>query len=250
LLAGRTSASGVMAAALAKAGASGPREPFRHPAGFARLFNENAFDVSPIGELGRVWRLLSPGIDVKNYPVCLSAHAAMDAVADLAARHGFLLDDIEEIVCDVPPVVVANLGYALPRTTREAQFSMPFAISGILRFGCVGLDQLTPAALDDEVVQALMPRVRLTSGPAWNEARLRDAPEGADVTIRMRHGDSFVGSCANARGTAVNPLRPEELEAKFLGCTEPVLGADRAGALLCRLHGLDRDHPSRAVLHT
>ncbi len=84
--------------------------------GLAALFNEGILDDDRIGVLGRQWYLEQPGVDVKRIPVCLSAHAAAaDAVAELAAEHGVAAQDIAEIVCDVPSIVLANLKYDAAR---------------------------------------------------------------------------------------------------------------------------------------
>jgi 2-methylcitrate dehydratase PrpD len=116
LLAGRAAEAGVAAALLAAAGASGPRNAVEHPRGFAVLFNGGTFDARAIAALGTRWHLVDPGIDVKRIPVCLSSHAAVDAVQDLVAQHGLAVGGIRRITCDVPPVVAANLTFDRPQT--------------------------------------------------------------------------------------------------------------------------------------
>ena len=102
LMAGRAAEAGVVSALLAAQGASGPHDVIENSTGFISLFNDGAFDFSVLEALGSTWFLQSPGIDVKRIPVCLSSHAAVDAVLDLVAKHTINPLNIESIVCDVP----------------------------------------------------------------------------------------------------------------------------------------------------
>jgi 2-methylcitrate dehydratase PrpD len=248
LLAGRAAEAGVVCAALAAKGASGPAHPIEDYNGFARLFNEGRFDAAAFDALGRRWFLDQPGIDVKRIPVCLSSHAAVDAVLDLVAAHGLRADDIEHIACDVPPIVIANLKYDAPRNPREAQFSMPFAIAASLLPGGLGLDRLNESVLADERLLALMPRIRMGCSTHWDDpGRRRAAPEGARVSVRMRDGSCFEAARDYARGSAAFPLENAQMDEKFLACAAPVLGGDGASRLLQRLRRLDGAAPVRAL---
>ncbi|MDS1137458.1 MmgE/PrpD family protein [Nitratireductor indicus] len=248
LMAGAASEAGVKWALLASRGANGPVDAFSHVAGFANLFNNSIFNVEEVARLGTDWRLVEPGIDIKKYPVCLSSHAAIDVVSGIVRREGIAAADIQEIVCDVPPVVVANLIYVSPETVREAQFSMEFAVAAAACFGELGLDQLKPEILHSEEVRALMARVRMLSGPDWDLPRRIAAPEGASILLTLKDGRQFSGFCSHAPGTAANPLPAEEIETKFLGCTQTVLGARPARDLLQALNLLDADVPVRDLL--
>lgn len=161
LLAGRAAEAGVIAALLAANGASGPHQAAEHARGFAGLFNDGVFDGAASASLGTTWRMLDPGVDIKRIPVCLSSHAAVDAVVELVERHGVPLDDIAAIVCDVPPVVIANLIHDRPATRQQAQFSMPFAIAVSLRFGDLTLAHLDDAILHAATLSALMGKVTM-----------------------------------------------------------------------------------------
>ncbi|HEY9212731.1 MAG TPA: MmgE/PrpD family protein [Ancylobacter sp.] len=237
LLAGRAAEAGIIAALLAANGASGPHDAAEHKRGFAGLFNGGVFDPVAFGSLGTQWRLLDPGIDIKRIPVCLSSHAAVDAVVELVARNGVPLNDIVSIVCDVPPIVIANLIHDRPATKQQAQFSMPFAVAVSLRFGDLTLAHLDDALVNDPALVALMAKVEMVTGPTWDDpAALRAAPEGAYVRLELRDGTVLTGYRAFPRGAAASPLSAAEIDAKFLGCTAHVPDAD---ALLLRLHALE-----------
>lgn len=246
LMAGRTAEAGVLAALLAAQGASGPHDAFEHWNGFNGLFNHGEFNLAMVARLGSQWFLESPGVDVKRIPLCLSSHAAVDAAMALVAQHGIAVDDIEEIICDVPPVVLANLIYDQPGTRQQAQFSMPFALAVSLLYGTVELQHLDDAVLQAAPVVNLMQRVRMTVGPRWNlEGACAAAPEGALVRIKARERAWLEGFQAHARGAAQCPLSQQELEHKFVTCVagkhsgKDSAGDDYAAQLLSRLRALD-----------
>lgn len=238
ILTGRAAEAGVVAAMLAKSGATGPFDAFEHRGGFARLFLADTFRPDLLKQLGKTWRLVQPGIDVKRIPVCLSSHAAVDAVVALVRTNAIPVERIRRIVCDVPPVVVANLVYDCPLTWQEAQFSMPFAIAASLHFGALRLDHLRDATWLVAEVDALMRKVELRSGIRWTLERCAEAPEGAEVLVILEDGTSFEGFRAYPRGAAIDPLSHEELDAKFLDCTAQ-MSSHSAQELLSQLRAIE-----------
>ena len=235
LMAGRASELGVVCAELAARGAIGPEHPFSDKNGFINLFNEGRFDDSGFAAMGEKWYMESPGVDIKRIPVCLSSHAAVDVTQELVSMHNLRVSEIQSIVCDVPPIVRANLKYDTPRTPREAQFSMPFALASSLLFQSLSLSLLNDETLENQALRALMARITMTSGPMWDSPdKHRSAPEGAEVRIQMRDGASFEAFRDKALGSAAHPLSD-----KFLACVAPVLGDRRAGILLSDIKQLD-----------
>ena len=249
VLCGRAAEAGVVAALLAAEGVSGPAGVIEDGRGFAALFNDGILDEAPFGALGSAWSLLDPGIDVKRIPVCLSAHAAVDAVMGLAAEHALAPDDIERIVCDVSPIVAANLVYPRPETPQQAQFSLNFAIACSLVHGDVGLEHLSGEVLRQAPVAALMERVEMTLTPRWGPGSdlMRDHPEGASVEIVTRDGRRLERLGRHARGMKQWPLSEAELAAKFTACAGRVPGLD-AAALLDRLAYVERLASARDLM--
>jgi 2-methylcitrate dehydratase PrpD len=249
LLCGRAAEGGVTACILASSGASGPSSALEDTRGFWRLFNDGIWEPQPLRELGLRWSLLDPGIDVKRIPVCLSAHAAVDALMALMAEYDLAVDDVERIECDVSGIVVANLVHDEPRTPQEAQFSLPFAIGCSLVNGDVRLEQLRPEVLRSPTLQAVMRRVSMVSSDRWEPGTdlLRRHPEGAFVTLMTADGRRFEKFGDYARGMKQRPLSQAELDGKFLDCAGAVEGLDSA-ALLARLRGIDELDSIRDVL--
>jgi 2-methylcitrate dehydratase PrpD len=248
LLAGRAAEMGVVSALLAARGAAGPLNALDHPSGFANLLNGGVFEAAEIDGLGTTWRLLDPGIDVKRIPLCLSSHTAVDATLELVAEHRIAISAIRRVICDVPPIVIANLAHIWPRSPQQAQFSMPFAIGASLLFGIIGLEHLTDAVIADPRLGALMSRVEMVSGVRWDEPAARAAaPEGAHVCIEHGDGQSVETFCPFPRGSAVRPLGPDEIDAKFRNCATYAAGSVSIGNLLHRLHAIEQMTKVRAL---
>ncbi|KAA0587497.1 MmgE/PrpD family protein (plasmid) [Azospirillum oryzae] len=243
LLAAQAAANGVRAARLAARGLTVPHAVVEDPRGFARLIAASNFDPTTLDALGQRWRLLDPGIDTKLYPVCLSAHAAIDAVRDLMAERGLAPSDIRTVNCRVPPVVAANLTYDRPMTSGEARFSLPFAVACAMLHGTLTLDHLDEATLADPVMREAIDRVCMTADPEWNAdpGRARTAPEGAEVGIETTSGERFVRFCPSARGTVARPLSAVEHAAKFLTCAALAVGQDGAERLHRKLRRLEAE---------
>jgi 2-methylcitrate dehydratase PrpD len=245
LMAGRASEAGVLAALLAAQGCSGPLDIVEHPRGLAAMFA--GAEVTPIKGLGCDWKLLSPGVDIKRIPVCLSSHAAVDALGEIMASQRLGVSDIRQIVCDVPALVVQNLTHDLPTTPQHAQFSMPFALACSSVTGDLTLDSLSQATLEDPQIQALMRRIGMHTSARWTDALLGTAPEGAWVKVLTHDGRRFEGFCARHRGSSSQPLTADELRGKFAQCARRVLAGDEAQALLQRLERLQQLPGTRSL---
>ncbi|CAM3902185.1 MmgE/PrpD family protein [Bordetella bronchialis] len=251
LMAGKASEAGVQAALLAQAGACGPADPFGHGHGFAARYNQGVLDIAALEMGSDRWYLLDPGLDVKRIPVCLSSHAAVDALRALIVRHGLRPGDVASVVCDVPPIVAANLCHDMPDTPAQARFSMPFAIAMTLLEPEWGLAALAPGQLARTDLREAMRRVRMETGPSWHDpSRRRDAPEGAIVRVECHDGTVLRGERDKAIGSPGDPLSPAQSARKFLDCTADVIGEAAATRLLAQLRDLDGPMPVQALFDT
>jgi 2-methylcitrate dehydratase PrpD len=245
LMAGRASEAGVVAALLAAQGCSGPLDIVERPRGVAAMLGGR---TKPLEGLGQDWKWLSPGLDIKRIPVCLSSHAAVDALRDITTAHNLAASDIRRIDCDVPALVIQNLLHDRPTTPQQAQFSMPFALACSLVTGELTLDSLSQAALEDARIQQLMRRIAMHTSGRWDAALLHAAPEGAWVKVISHDGRSFERFCGRHLGSASQPLTQADVRDKFLNCACRVLGVDEAHALLERLEQLQHLPSLRSLL--
>lgn len=250
LLAAQAAANGVRAARLAARGLTVPHGVVEDPRGFARLVAEDRFDPAALESLKQRWRLLDPGIDTKLYPVCLSAHAAMDALRDLMAERRLGAADIASVHCRVPPVVAANLTYERPATAGEARFSLHFAVACVMLHGTLTLEHLSRTMLTDPAIGAVIGRVSMTADPDWDADadRTRLAPEGAEVTVETVAGERITRFCPSARGTVARPLSAAEHAAKFKSCAARAVGTEGAEQLHLKLQSLELEADLSSLL--
>ena len=237
-LAGRAAALGVESAELAAAGASCPPDVFEHPrAGFFRVLNGGEFARPP--PPGKKWRLDSPGIFFKQFPVCSAAHAGAQAAEALARENRIRLGDIRGAVCEAGPVVLESLPFARPRAPAEAQFSMPFAVACVLARGEISPAHLSPETLSAPDIRRAMAKVRLV--PADDVFCPPESPEGARTTLTLRDGRRLSRTLRVPVGMPANPLSDSALAEKFHRCA--ALAGWRTGAaerLRARLWNLEK----------
>jgi 2-methylcitrate dehydratase PrpD len=233
--------AGVLAAALAAHGATGPATVLEGRFGLYRTFlGRDDVDVdAAIADLGSVWE--TPRIAFKPYPACHYVHAALDATIAAVSDAGLGSEEIEEIVVVSPPAGV-NLvlepaeGKARPRSEYEAKFSLPFAVASYLRHGRVDVTSFTDAAIADEDVLALTPMVRYevkefeTAGSAF--------PGGARV--RATDGRVIERELLYQRGDPNNPMSDADVREKYRANAGLGLDPDDVSALEAAVNGLER----------
>jgi 2-methylcitrate dehydratase PrpD len=66
------------------------------------------------------------------------------------------------------------------------------------------------------------------------------APDGAEVTVRLQDGRSLVSRVAHCVGSASRPMTDSDLEQKFTGLAEGVIGPRRTRDVLEMTWGVER----------
>ncbi|MFG1943927.1 MmgE/PrpD family protein [Nonomuraea sp. NPDC048826] len=247
LHAGLAAMAGIRAATLAGDGFTGPRTAVEGPRGLLRAFVADPRPAALTAGLGERWEL--HGLALKRYCVCAGIQAPLRAVSELRAA-AFDAGDVEEIVVGLDAATLAHVGAvgAHPRDMTEAQFSARHAVAMHLVLG--GNDpghyeRLERAGFALPEVSALAGRVRLeldAEAERWFPRRLL-----ARVRVRLRDGRELC-RLAEAPGSPASPMTGEEIEAKFLGLAEPVLGRRAACRVRDAVLALADDGPVAAVL--
>jgi len=249
ILVGETAEAGVRAALLARAGSTGPVRALDGPSGLAALVNAGAFDCEAVDGLGIHWNTLSPGIDVKRIPVCLSSHAAVDALRELIDE-GLDVTQVERVVCDVPPIVVRNLKYAEPVTPQQAQFSMQYSIAATLLLGDVSMAALTAETVNRPDMIRAMRAVSMTTSSLWDDpVRDTEAPEGAHIRVSMRGGQTVERYRSKANGSTAYPLSTQAIGQKFLECATHAMSRAQASRSLAALTNLAGQTDARTLFN-
>jgi 2-methylcitrate dehydratase PrpD len=234
--------SGVIAAALAAHGATGPATVLEGRFGVYRAFlGRDDIDIeSALGDLGSDWE--TPRIAFKPYPACHYVHAPLDATVAAVSEEGLTSEDIDELVLVSPPAGVRMVlepvaDKARPRSEYEAKFSLPYSVASYLLRGPVDVATYTDEAIGDESVLALAGRIRYevkdfdTAGRAF--------PGG--VRIQTTDGRSIERELRFQRGDPENPMSDTQVMDKFAANASLALADADREALACAVMALEQE---------
>jgi 2-methylcitrate dehydratase PrpD len=184
--------------------------------------------------LGSYWYIMEQGF--KPHGVCWWAQPAIEAALSLMRSHDLAVADIAQIRVETFEKAT-RLAHPEPRTTEEAQFSLPYPVAAALwnwadgRAGWYGLgpQQLLDEHLGDPRVLDLARRTALI--PADDLTRAFPGRFLARVTIEMQDARRFTSPETTFRGELDDPLTASELRAKFRWLAGSLLPPDRVEAI-------------------
>lgn len=247
LHAGLAAKSGVLAASLARAGIDAGLDTLDGPHGMNHLMVGPDYEALRDGlthiEHGQTLRfetakvgdpllILSSGLKVKRFPNCGSAHRAMDGLLELQERHDFSASDVAEIHVYAPVSHLNNLMYENPVDALQAKFSLEYGLAVALLTGNCTLTDFTDEAAQRSDIRAFYPRIH---------RHAVDKGEGefpTRVEILLEDGRRFETAVQMPTGSLAAPFTPDQIWAKFDGCTAPMLNPDRARSLRAALDAL------------
>jgi 2-methylcitrate dehydratase PrpD len=227
--------AGVAAADLARHGLTGPPTVLEGRFGFLQAFLGEHVDLAAVtGGLGEEWA--APGIFYKPYPCNHFTHAGIDAALALRAR-GVDPARITTLTLGVPEPVLRTIAEPVeekrkPRSGYHGAFSGPYTVAAaLLGGGGLGVfhDDFTDERARDPELLALAGRVTVIADAECTAIFPNQFP--AVLTAELDDGSTVVEKVPVNRGGPQNPLRPDELTAKFVGNAERVLSAADAAEL-------------------
>jgi len=235
LNAGLAARNGVLAARLAAADFEGPEDIFEDRFGFLAVLSDGAWLEEPLLQMGRPWQISTEhGLALKAYPACGATHPAIEAALRVRAQVGG--DDIVEVRVGHNEVMPAVLVYDDPKSPLEGKFSMQFCVAAALVTGRVRIDTFGDETLARQDVRDLMSRIVLQVD---DRVRL-NSEHGAAVSVRCRSGREVEELVPLAKGKPERWLSSDDLFAKFLDCSNAVLGDGGARRLFDTVQDLPR----------
>lgn len=217
--AGRAAANAIEAIELARLGMTSCEDVLEHKAGFLQAISPHGqFERDKPVTIGRPWRIVESGLNIKRYPVCYSSHRIIDGALALAQKHGITIENITSIDATVGRAQASMLRNARPATRLEAKFSLEFAIAAALTAGKVGLSELSDPFVQQTQLQAFYAKIQVHAV---------DDPDPADpafsvtdrLTITLQNGQVLdTGEIRYPTGHAQLPLTQQQLQEKFLDC--------------------------------
>lgn len=232
--AGFSNMLGIMAWDLVKAGFTGERD------GVGTIFGTvAASDWTPeemTRDLGERWEIARNYF--KRHAACRYTHGALDALEEIRRRIGAwpTPEAISKIEVDTY-VWAAQLDHAAPTNMLAAKFSLPFALATAITHGGASLDAFRDAAREDTATRGLAARVIVREDPALTAKLPGLRP--ARVTLRLADGRVFTAEVLTNKGDTEDPYSEAEVIAKFHNVADPVVGRERASALVEAVLGLE-----------
>jgi len=224
---GAAARAGLVAALMAKHGYTSSPRAIEAPRGLAQTYSTKCNWDEVTDALGERFEISFNAY--KPFACGIVIHPAIDGCVQLRTMHQLLPDDIARIDLKVHPLVLELTGKQSPRTGLEAKFSVYHACAAGILFGSAGEAQFDDALVVRGDVVALRDRIRATADASIAE-------DAADLSVTLADGRTLHLFVAHAIGSLERPMSDADLEAKFHGLVDPVLGAARAQQLVAMLH--------------
>ena len=227
--------AGVSAAYLARDGFTG-----------APAVSMEASDVASIwADLHSHWYITEQYI--KLYPVCRWAQPPVEAALALQRDHGFSAHDVASIEVETFHEA-KRLCTRHPKTTEEAQYSLPFSVATALVNGTIGPEHIDGDALIDPLSLAIQDKIEISETDEFNAAfPMRRI---ASIRIKLSNGTVLQSNPTEALGDPEHPVDKQGIQRKFLSFTQPVMGQEEAGQLLARIDSISQASSTRDMIHS
>ncbi len=240
--------SALAACRLASSGFTAAPDALEAKSGFFATFGDEQANPERCAEqLGRPYVVADPGSSLKRYACCYEAHRALDAILHLQQQHGLTADNVESVLCTVPPGCLMPLIYSRPETGLQGKFSMEYALAAAVLDGGISLWTFTDEAVQRPEIRALYPRVksiedpRVSPGDPLGESGTIATRGFVEVQVVMKGGVSFTARVDSPRGSPGQELTWDEVREKFLDCaTHGRVDRSRAERALEILFNLER----------
>ena len=234
--------SGITAALLADAGATGPEAVLEGRFGLFASHLQDADaerDFGRIdGRLGTLWE--SRRASFKPVPAAHVIHPYIDAILRARREHAIDPAAVERIVVPVAPYTLPIVCEPVaekrrPRSDAQGRVSMQYTLAEALYTGRLGKDAYRESALEHPAILNLADRVEVEADPGFpGPERFKGA-----VRIVMKDGAVHEAIEEHNRGSPENPMTPEEIVAKFDENASDVLAPDRRRRLVDAVASLE-----------
>jgi 2-methylcitrate dehydratase PrpD len=225
--AGRAAQSGVYAAELAARGFEGIDGVFETEyGGYCSTFSDHVDMGVLTAGLGAKFE--TDVVGFKIYSCCGSTQTSVEAIKKIRAHHELREQDVERVDVRASTATLLHVGWPYhPKSITTAQMNLPYCLAVTLIDGNAFVEQFTEAMVNDPTVVALAKRVFVTADPTIDQL----GPSGrhrVTVTVKLRDGSEISETVAYAKGSDADPLRPDEVVAKFHRLAEPIVGTSWA----------------------
>jgi len=235
LHAGHAAETGVMAAIAASKGVTGALDVLEGPAGMGAAMSGTADWDKATSGLGDAYNIEM--ITFKNHGCCGHTFAAIDGLLAVMKAEQISAGDIADIAIATYGPAVSITDRVDPQTPQEGKFSMQYVVAHAAHYGSVRIEAFAPDRMRDPAIRAMLPHIQVSLDPEIDaEFPSRRA---ARISIMTRDGRTVSHYQPTRKGDPDLPLSDDELNAKFIELTSPILGSISTNALLKKLWKLE-----------
>lgn len=238
LHAGKAAADGFLAAMMAAEGLHGPPAPLEGRRGLLALASPEADLERAQRDLGRTWELARNAF--KPYACGIVSHPIIDAAVALGEQLGRDASSVRTVTVRVNPVVLDVMGVTEPTTGLQSKFSAYHCFAVGFIDGVAGPAQYTDGVVARPDVRDLRGKVAVVLDPAIRRDECFATVEGPS--------GPFSWHVEHASGSVDQPVTDEQLEAKAVAVSGPVLGDEAARGLFAAAMDIDRKADLTALL--
>jgi 2-methylcitrate dehydratase PrpD len=223
--------TGLRAAILAEKGFTSSETALEGPHGFLDVFAEHPDLPALVDDLGTRFEILRN--TYKPYPCGVVIHPIIDACLELRRTYSNPAD-IAAVSVRVSPKALALTDRRHPKNNLQARVSLHHWVAVSFIRGTARIEDMdtNTAVLEPEIV-GFQDKVETVGDDAI-------ATDGAEVAVRLQDGRSFVSRVEHCSGSASRPMTDRELEQKFTGLAEAVIGPRRTRDVLEMSWGVER----------
>ena len=220
---GRAAQNGAMAAFLAQADFDSSERAIEAPRGFANVMSDKQDYEEILGGLGKTWEA---GLNsYKPFACGIVIHPTIDGCIQIREELGEDVAQVVGVELVTHPLVLELTGKPEPKTGLEGKFSVFHAAAAALLRG-----DGSPTAFSDEAVNHpdlidMRRRVEVTTDKACHEAAV-------SIAVTLKDGRRLEKRIERAIGSLERPLSDEQLNEKFLGQADSIIGKPACEALI------------------
>ena len=219
---GAAARAGLMSALLASQGYTASPKALEAPRGMMQTVSTKNSWNEITDELGQRFEISFNSY--KPFACGIVIHPSIDACAQLRAQ-GVTPDQVERIELKVHSLVLELTGKKEPADGLQAKFSVYHGCAAGLTFGYAAEEEFSDEVVNHPDMVALRRRVVATVDDSIDEA-------SADVTAVLLDGRRVHVFVKHAIGSIQNPMTDAQLEAKFQGMSNEILGAGKTSELI------------------
>ncbi|WP_151638559.1 MmgE/PrpD family protein [Noviherbaspirillum aerium] len=216
---GGAAKAGLMAALMAKHGYTASKRALEAPRGLLQVFSDKTDWAEVTEKLGETWE-----IEINTYKpfACgIVIHPSIDGCVQLRNQHNLKPEDISKVTIKVHSLVLELTGKKTPADGLQGKFSVYHSCAAGIIFGRAGEHEYSDEVVNREDVVALRSKVEAIVDDSIDEA-------SSDVTIETTDGRTLHVFVEHAVGSVERPMTDEQLKAKFVDQSEPVIGREKA----------------------